>query len=80
MEDTYYFSQGRLAYTGTYARTYNKFQDSAQDIETGFTKDATKNNETGSTKDTANNAPKNGILSKFWNFPLYNKSVLRYKL
>jgi hypothetical protein len=80
MEDTYYFSQGRLAYTGTYAQTYNKFQDSAQDIEKGFTKDITKNNETGYTMDTTNNATKNGILSKLWNFQFYNKSELRYKL
>lgn len=76
MEDTYYFSQGRLAYTGTYAGTYNKFQDIAQDIEKGFTKDIAKDNETNSTKDTKNN----GILSKLWNFQLYNKSILRYKL
>lgn len=76
MEDTYYFSQGRLAYSGANARTYNKFQDSAKDIETGFAKDF----ETGFAKDTANNASKNGMLSKLWNFQLYNKSVLRYKL
>ena len=88
MEDTYYFSQGRLAYSGT----YNKFKDS-KDIETGLDENAT-NAANGSTCTRASysadaaNASCRAIgtnaafayLSKLWNFQLYNKSILLYKL
>jgi hypothetical protein len=79
MEDTYYFSQGRFAYSGVYAKTYNKFQNTAKDIETGFTKNIVEDIEKGYTrdldKDISNNAKNNGILSKLWNFRLYNKNT-----
>ena len=71
MEHTYYFSQGRM--------TYNKFKEPVRDIETGLmntTKDA------NATK-TASGGSGSGVsdfLSKFWNYQLYNKSILRYKL
>jgi hypothetical protein len=80
MEDTYYFSQGRLVRTET-GSSYNKFQDATKDIETGLAsgidKDLMKN--ATATATTAAAAP-NGILYRLWNFSLYNKSVLRYKL
>lgn len=82
MEDTYYFSQGRLAYSGT----YNKLKDS-KDIETGLDKNAA-NGSTGIRASYSANAANasndtkgtNAYLSKLWNFQLYNKSILRYKL
>lgn len=74
MEHTYYFSQGRM--------TYNKCKEPPRDIETGLMAiDATAANATtaaaNATK-TANGAI--AYLSKLWNFQLYNKSILRYKL
>lgn len=85
MEDTYYFSQGRLTYSGT----YNKFKDS-KDIETGLDENAA-NAANGSTctrasysADAANASSRSNAaiayLSKLWNFQLYNKSIMRYKL
>jgi hypothetical protein len=87
MEDTYYFSQGRLVRTET-GSSYNKFQDATKDIEmglaSGIDKDLMKN-ATAATATAPNNAKNaatapNGILYRLWNFSLYNKSVLRYKL
>ena len=86
MEDTYYFSQGRLVRTET-GSSYNKFQDATKDIEmglaSGIDKDLMKNaTATAAPKNaaTATAATPNGILYRLWNFSLYNKSVLRYKL
>jgi hypothetical protein len=80
MEDTYYFSQGRLVRTET-GSSYNKFQDATKDIEmglaSGIDKDLMKN---ATATATATAATPNGILYRLWNFSLYNKSVLRYKL
>lgn len=82
MEDTYYFSQGRLAYSGT----YNKYQE-GDDIETGMMNkigysasgaNASANASAGGANASAGGA--NGLLSKIWNFQLYNKSILRYRL
>ena len=77
MEDTYYFSQGRM--------TYNKFKEHPRDIETGLmaidATAATAANATKTASDTSSRS--NGAiayLSKLWNFQLYNKSILRYKL
>jgi hypothetical protein len=85
MEDTYYFSQGRLVRTET-GSSYNKFQDATKDIEmglaSGIDKDLMKNAtapNNAATAAAAAAAP-NGILYRLWNFSLYNKSVLRYKL
>jgi hypothetical protein len=85
MEDTYYFSQGRLVRTET-GSSYNKFQDATKDIEMGLAsgidkdlmKNATAANNAKNAAATA--AAPNGILYRLWNFSLYNKSVLRYKL
>ena len=67
MEDTYYFSQGRM--------TYNKCKEPPRDIETGLmATDATAANATKTASGVS------GYLSKLWNFQLYNKSILRYKL
>uniref|UniRef100_A0A6C0K892 Uncharacterized protein n=1 Tax=viral metagenome TaxID=1070528 RepID=A0A6C0K892_9ZZZZ len=81
MEDTYYFSQGRLVRTET-GSSYNKFKDATKDIEmglaSGIDKDLMKN-ATAAKAATAAAAP-NCILYRLWNFSLYNKSVLRYKL
>jgi len=84
MEDTYYFSQGRLVRTET-GSSYNKFQDATKDIEmglaSGIDKDLMKNAKAApkNAATAAATAP-NGILYRLWNFSLYNKSVLRYKL
>lgn len=81
MEDTYYFSQGRM--------TYNKFKEPPRDIETGLmaidATAATAANATKTANGTSNgtSSRSNGAiayLSKLWNFQLYNKSILRYKL
>jgi hypothetical protein len=88
MEDTYYFSQGRLVRTET-GSSYNKFQDATKDIEmglaSGIDKDLMKNatapnNAKNAATATAAATAPNGILYRLWNFSLYNKSVLRYKL
>ena len=81
MEDTYYFSQGRLAYSGTY-----NINQKSDDIETGMVnkigysaKNANENaGGAGGAAGAAGAA--NGLLSKIWNFQLYNKSILRYRL
>lgn len=71
MEDTYYFSQGRM--------TYNKFKEPPRDIETGLMAiDATAANATKTASGTSSGT--SNFLSKLWNFQLYNKSILRYKL
>jgi hypothetical protein len=84
MEDTYYFSQGRLVRTET-GSSYNKFQDATKDIEmglvSGIDKDLMKNAAATAPNNAKNAAAApNGILYRLWNFSLYNKSVLRYKL
>lgn len=83
MEDTYYFSQGRLVRTET-GSSYNKFQDATKDIEmgiaSGIDKDLMKNAKAPKNAATAAAAAPNGILYRLWNFSLYNKSILRYKL
>jgi hypothetical protein len=85
MEDTYYFSQGRLVRTET-GSSYNKFQDATKDIEmglaSGIDKDLMKNATAAKAPNNAAaaTAAPNGILYRLWNFSLYNKSVLRYKL
>jgi hypothetical protein len=74
MEHTYYFSQGRM--------TYNKFKEPPMDIETGLmnaTKD-TNSSKTASGGGVGGSASNGDFLSKFWNYQLYNKSILRYKL
>jgi len=58
MEDTYYFSQGRLISTKPYYNSNNE---------------DTKNN-------TTNDKAKDSLLSKLFNFKIYNKSILRYNL
>ena len=80
MEDTYYFSQGRM--------TYNKFKEPPRDIETGLmaidATEATAANATktasGSSSSVSSVSSVSDFLSKFWNYQLYNKSILRYKL
>ena len=80
MEDTYYFSQGRM--------TYNKCKEPPRDIETGLmaidataAANATKTASSSSASNSTNAASSvSGYLSKLWNFQLYNKSILRYKL
>lgn len=78
MEHTYYFSQGRM--------TYNKFKEPPRDIETGLMAiDATAANAAtaaaNATKTASGTSSSvSGYLSKLWNFQLYNKSILRYKL
>jgi hypothetical protein len=83
MEDTYYFSQGRLVRTET-GSSYNKFQDATKDIEmglaSGIDKDLMKNATAPKNAATAAATAPNGILYRLWNFSLYNKSILRYKL
>lgn len=82
MEDTYYFSQGRLVYTGP----YNKFKDddkvNTKDFATDAMTDTKKNNATSTSKNTTTGSVSgsSGVLYKILNFQLYNKSVLRYKL
>lgn len=70
MEDTYYFSQGRMS--------YNKFKEPVRDIETGLM--MTDANTTNATKTASSRSSISEFLSKFWNYQLYNKSILRYKL
>ena len=73
MEDTYYFSQGRM--------TYNKCKEPPRDIETGLMAiDATAANAVTAANATKTASSVSGYLSKLWNFQLYNKSILRYKL
>ena len=73
MEDTYYFSQGRM--------TYNKCKEPPRDIETGLmATDATAANAVTAANATKTASGVSGYLSKLWNFQLYNKSILRYKL
>jgi hypothetical protein len=81
MEDTYYFSQGRLVYTGP----YTKFKDDDKVNTKDFATDAKKNNATSTSKNTTAGGTggasgTGGVLYKILNFQLYNKSVLRYKL
>jgi hypothetical protein len=78
MEDTYYFSQGRLVYTGP----YTKFKDDDKVNTKDFATDAKKNNATSTSKNTTAGGASGagGVLYKILNFQLYNKSVLRYKL
>lgn len=82
MEDTYYFSQGRLVYTGP----YNKFKDddkvNTKDFATDAMTDTKKNNAASTSKNTTTGSVSgsSGVLYKILNFQLYNKSVLRYKL
>ena len=82
MEDTYYFSQGRLVYTGP----YNKFKDddkvNTKDFATDAVADTKKNDATSTSKNTTTGSVSgsSGVLYKILNFQLYNKSVLRYKL
>jgi hypothetical protein len=66
MDDTYYFSQGRLISI----TPYNKFKD----------KDNKNNivNNDNNIKD--NDKIKDSLLSKFMNFQIYKKSILRYNL
>jgi hypothetical protein len=66
MDDTYYFSQGRLISI----TPYNKFKD----------EDNKKNivNDNVNVKD--NNKIKDNLLSKLMNFQIYKKSILRYNL
>jgi hypothetical protein len=75
MEDTYYFSQGRLVYTGP----YTKFKDDDKVNTKDFATDAKKNDATSTSKNTTAGGA-GGVLYKILNFQLYNKSVLRYKL
>jgi len=79
MEDTYYFSQGRLVRTET-GSSYNKFQDATKNIEMGLASGIDKDLMKNATAATAATAAPNGILYRLWNFSLYNKSILRYKL
>jgi hypothetical protein len=79
MEDTYYFSQGRLVRTET-GSSYNKFQDATKDIEMGLASGIDKDLMKNATAPNNAAAAPNGILYRLWNFSLYNKSVLRYKL
>jgi hypothetical protein len=79
MEDTYYFSQGRLVRTET-GSSYNKFQDATKDIEMGLASGIDKDLMKNATAAKAAAAAPNGILYRLWNFSLYNKSILRYKL
>ena len=77
MEHTYYFSQGRM--------TYNKFKEPPRDIETGLMAiDATAATAANATKTASGSSGSvssvSDYLSKFWNYQLYNKSILRYKL
>ena len=71
MEHTYYFSQGRM--------TYNKFKEPPRDIETGLM-NATKDANATKTASGSGGSGGSDFLSKFWNYQLYNKSILRYKL
>jgi hypothetical protein len=66
MDNTYYFSQGRLISI----TPYNKFKD----------EDNKKNivNDNVNVKD--NNKIKDNLLSKLMNFQIYKKSILRYNL
>ena len=63
MDNTYYFSQGRLISI----TPYNKFKD-----------EDNKNNIVNNIKD--NDKIKDSLLSKFMNFQIYKKSILRYNL
>lgn len=85
MEDTYYFSQGRLVYTGP----YNKFKDddkvNTKDFATDAVADTKKNDATSTSKNTTTGSVSgvsgtSGVIYKILNFQLYNRSVLRYKL
>jgi hypothetical protein len=72
MEHTYYFSQGRM--------TYNKFKEPAMDIETGLMNASKDTNSSKTASGGGGNSGVSDFLSKFWNYQLYNKSILRYKL
>jgi hypothetical protein len=79
MEDTYYFSQGRLVYTGPYTKFKDDDKVNTKDFATDAAADTKKNNATSTSKNTTAGGT-NGVLYKILNFQLYNKSVLRYKL
>jgi hypothetical protein len=79
MEDTYYFSQGRLVYTGPYTKFKDDDKVNTKDFATDVLTDTKKNNETSTSKNTTAGGA-GGVLYKIMNFQLYNKSVLRYKL
>lgn len=82
MEDTYYFSQGRLVYTGPYNKLKDDDKVNTKDFATDAMTDTKKNNATSTSKNTTTGSVSgsSGVLYKILNFQLYNKSVLRYKL
>jgi len=68
MDDTYYFSQGRLI-SATYVTPvtpYNKFKD--------------KDNKNNIVNNDNNIKDNDSLLSKLMNFQIYKKSILRYNL
>lgn len=65
MDNTYYFSQGRLI-SATYVTPYNKFKN-----------EDNKNNIVNNDNNIKDN---DSLLSKFMNFQIYKKSILRYNL
>jgi hypothetical protein len=77
MEDTYYFSQGRLVYTGPYTKFKDDDKVNTKDFATDAATDTKKNTTAGGTNGASGAG---GVLYKIMNFQLYNKSVLRYKL
>ena len=64
MNDTHYFGQGRLIMT-----SYKSFED---------TKPVTSVKTDKKEKDNDNK--KDSVLYKLFSYPLYNRSILRYKL
>ena len=67
MEHSHYFGQGRLIMT-----SYKNCKETSSDRSTATTNDNDNNKEKENKKDS--------ILYKLLSFPLYNRSILRYKV
>lgn len=69
MNDAHYFGQGRLIMT-----SYKSFED------TKPVTSVTPVTQVNTDKKEDNNNKKDSVLYKLLSYPLYNRSILRYKL
>ena len=71
MEHSHYFGQGRLIMT-----SYKNCKETSSDRSIAHTIATTNDNDNNKEKENK----KDSILYKLLSFPLYNKSILRYKV